>query len=274
MLRYEFRKYIHKSYFKIIAVWIVLVLIGLYSLKNVKLILELSKLIDSSDKITMNDYILGVFNSFQFVMTFIFPILFSILVSDLIISDYREAHINMIFTRVNSIFIYVIKKCIFICILAVAFTLSLILILLGIAFFMDLSFSGKSNHYVYLYFNFINKSYTYIYLHTIAMFLIGLIFIGLLTILISVYTKNSAISVGLIVLIGYVHNVFYILSSKWISVLPFSQYIVGVHKELYPFGIPLSYFTQKFSITYMLVGSIFIVILILRKLKKLQGVIK
>lgn len=274
MIKYELKKYIHKNYIQIIGVLFVLLLIGLYSLKNVKLILELCNLIDYKSKLTVNDYILGVFNSYQFVMTLLFPILFSILVSDLIVSDYREGYIDMILTRVDSIFMYIAKKCIIISILAIAFTLSLVLILLGISFFAGLSFNERSSHYVYLYFNFINKSNIYIYIYTIVMFCVGLIFIGLLTILISIYTKKPAISVGLVVLIGYIHNVFYVLLNKGISLLPFSQYIVGLHKEFYPFGMPSSYFTQTFSIIYMIIGSIFIVILLLRKLKKLQGAIK
>lgn len=272
MIKYELFRYIHKNYIRIIGVIFVLILIGLYSLKNVQLLLELSGLINSMNKINIHDYIIGTFNSFQLVMSFGFPVLFSILVSDLIMSDYKNGYIDMIFTRVDSIFNYVIKKCIFTFFIAVGFTLSFIVIVLGISLFSNLRIDESSSHYIFKLYS--ENSYIYIYMKTILKFLTGLTFIGLLTILISVCTKNSAISVGIIVIMAFIHNVLYVLGSELISLLPFTQYIVGLHHEFYPFGVSLSYFTQSFSDIYMIVGSIFIAIIILIKLKKLQGVVK
>lgn len=269
MIKYDLLKYLHKNYMRIISVLCALIFIGLYSLKNVTLLLELSGLIDSSSKINMHDYIIGTFNSFQFVMTFALPTLFSIMVSDLILSDYINGDIDIVITRVGSIALYVINKLILLSIIGICFILSFILILLVIGFFAGLAINGNTHHYLFDFYY--DKSMIYIYSKTLIKFFIGLIFVGFFNILISLYIKSSAVTVGIIIIIGFIHNIFYILGSKLTALLPFTQFIVGLHTEFYPFGVPLSWFTQSFSNIYLICTSIFIVLAILKKFKKIQG---
>ena len=137
-----------------------------------------------------------------------------------------------------------------------------------VGFLFDMPLISGKYHFVFLASEYNNISHLTVYILTILIFIQGLIFISLMTILITLYTKSSTLAIGLIIIIGFIHNVLYVINSDILVFMPFSQYIVGLHSFFDPFGIPIDFFTPQFSVIYLFLGISLLTLLIYRKINK------
>lgn len=261
MFLFELKRYFNKNYKRCIIIAFCVLGASLYSLTNIPLLF-----LDKNMVLNLQNYIIGEFNSTQFIMFITFPILFSILVADLISADFDSGYINLILPRVKSRLNYIACKFFMVLFISVLFTALILIFKVVVALIIGMPFNGEL--YVYVFMMLKNNNILNIYLYTMLYFISGLTLIGMLTILISLYIKSAGVSIGIIVLIGFLHNVFYIMRWDSIALLPLSQYILGLHNEFAPFGIGSSYFTLKFSFVYMWVSILIIFIFILNKVKK------
>lgn len=268
MVLFEMLRLFSSKNKRIICIMIITFLSAIFSVKNVNLILQMSNLMPDGSTLTISDYIIGIFNSSQLIMFFVFPLLISILTGDIIISDFNDGIVNCIFIRMKNRFDYVFNKVITITIISIMFTAMLIVISFIVGFLFNIPLANGKYHFVFLASIYNNISHTAIYIITILMFILGLIFISLMTILISLYTKSSTLAIGLIVIIGFLHNVLYVIDSDILLWMPFSQYILGLHSLFAPFGIPIDFFTPQFSIIYLFLGISVLILLIYRKINK------
>lgn len=262
MFIYELKKYMSKSKWKIIIVSFLLFICALYSKKNVYEILSLSQLLPKDTVLNAADYFIGIINSSQFIMFFMFPILYTILIADLFTNDFNEGHIFFIFARAKSRLSYVFNKYTFLMFLSICFTF--------IAFFMaglvtilfNIPYIGPKYHFIFQ-----TELSILHYISMLITFILGLFFIGLIALFISIYTRSASMSVGLLIIISLVHNAFYVTSSKFLIWLPFSQYIIGLHYEYAPYGLEVPYFTIAFSNLYILCGIFLMGYFIFQKIK-------
>lgn len=270
MLSFEILMYFKKNKVKILIITFLLILASIFSKKNVYNLLYLSDLLPDDYKLTFPDYLIGILNSTQLIMFFIFPVLFSILVSDIINSDYNNGLINFILPRIDKRSHYVICKCIIVFILSIFFTCLVFLTALFVAVLFNIPFTNIKYHYIFEFISQIDTSLIMTYFTMISTFIFGLTFIGLLTLVVSTYTGSSGIAVGFIIILGFVHNAFYVVGSDLIVWLPFSQYILGLHNQFVPFGYSVSYFNMKFSNAYIFFGIILMVLLLGLKIRKTE----
>ncbi len=268
MVLFELLRLFNSKNKRIICTIIIMFLSAIFSVKNVNLILKMSNLMPDGSNLTIGDYIIGIFNSSQLIMFFVFPLLISILAGDLIISDFNDGIVNYIFIRIKSRFDYVLNKIITIAVISIIFTILLIVISFIVGFLFDMPLISGKYHFVFLASEYNNISHLTVYILTILIFIQGLIFISLMTILITLYTKSSTLAIGLIIIIGFIHNVLYVINSDILVFMPFSQYIVGLHSFFDPFGIPIDFFTPQFSVIYLFLGISLLTLLIYRKINK------
>ncbi|MCJ7841736.1 ABC transporter permease [Lederbergia sp. NSJ-179] len=262
---FEVTKYLNNHWKRLSVITGILILTAIFSKKNVYVLLELYDLVPEGAILTVQDYLVGLFNSAQFVMFFIFPVLFAVLIADLITVDFDDGFIHMILARAESRFHYIITKCGVILMMAVLFTCLVIATALLVATVFRIPFSGDRYHYLFLADH--NASSLFIYFIILSSFILGLTFIGMLTLVLSVYTRGAGVAVGVMILLGFIHNVFYVIDSPFLLWLPFTQYVVGIHEAYAPFGIPVSYFTSAFSSLYLLIGIIFTFGLLMGKMR-------
>ena len=104
-----------------------------------------------------------------------------------------------------------------------------------------------------------------VYFCNILLFFTGLVFIGMIALFLSLYIKNIGFSIGIIIFGGFVHNAMFIFGGKIIYLLPFTQYILILHKEC---GSVLDKFSLQFSYAYMLISIVIIFFMLLRILNK------
>lgn len=268
MVLFELLRLFSSKKKRIICTIIIIFISVIFSVKNVNLILQMSNLMPQGSQLTMGDYIIGIFNSSQLIMFFVFPLLIAILTGDLIISDFNEGIENCIFIRMKSRFDYVLNKIITIAIISIIFTILLIVISFIVGFLLGMPLASGKYHFVFLASKYNGISDLSIYLFSILFFIQGLIFVSLMTILISLYTKSATLSIGMIIIIAFVHNILYVISSDILVFMPFSQYILGLHSFFEPFGIPINFFTPQFSQIYLFLGIIILTLLIYRKINK------
>ena len=97
MVLFELLRLFNSKNKRIICTIIIMFLSAIFSVKNVNLILKMSNLMPDGSNLTIGDYIIGIFNSSQLIMFFVFPLLISILAGDLIISDFNDGIVNFLF---------------------------------------------------------------------------------------------------------------------------------------------------------------------------------
>lgn len=262
---FEIAKHLKTIKMRMILTIALLALISVFSMTNVSLILEMSLLLPENAQISLHDYIIGIFNSSQLVMFFAFPIMFSILCSDVINGDFSNGYAAFVFQRVQSRWDYLLAKFFLICFLAVLFTVisKFIMVVAGLAIF-NLSVGANNHHFVILAVE--THSIWLVYWQTFVLFVMGLIFIGMLTMVVSLYTKSSGLAVGCIVILSFVHNALYVTSSNFLVLLPFTQYILGLHNNFGYFGLGAEYFTITFSQAYLIIGLIAMMFILYRKI--------
>lgn len=270
MISFEVSKYFKKNKLRLLIVTFLLILFSIFSKNNIYNLLYLSNLLPDGAVLTFPDYLVGIVNSAQFIMFFAFPVLFSILVSDIINSDYDNGFINLIFPRIKERFYYIITKCTIVFLLAILFTGLVFLTALFVGIIFDIPFISTKYHYIFELIEKTNGSSLMMYMSMVSTFVFGLTFIGLITLVISIYTGSAGIAVGFIIILGFVHNAFYVTNSNLLALLPFSQYIIGLHNNFGPFGIPVSYFTINFSNIYILLGIILMILLLGIKIRKTE----
>ena len=87
MLNFEFNQWIRANWIKLSIVSFILFLSALFAKNQVYTFMDLSELIPDGAILTVVDYLFGMLNAPQFFMFFVFPVLFSLLTSDLIVAD-------------------------------------------------------------------------------------------------------------------------------------------------------------------------------------------
>lgn len=261
MFLFELKRYFIRNNKRIMTVYFFILVASIYSLSNVKTLF-----LGEDYSLNLHNYIIGEFNSAQLMMFFIYPLLFSILLSDLILFDFDSGYISLISSRIKNRFQYILCKLLLILVLAVCFTLVVLICKVIIALILNIPFDGNLQIYIAIMLK--KCSILEIYMYSIMFFIAGLTLVGMITLFISLYIKNSGISVGIIFLIGILHNIFLIMLSDYISLLPFSQYVIGLHNEFEPIGINKSYFTLEFSFFYIIFSILIMFLLVLKKIKK------
>ncbi|MFS0647360.1 hypothetical protein [Siminovitchia sp. 179-K 8D1 HS] len=150
MVTFEIAKYLRRCWKRIAVVTGILLLTAIFNKKNVYILLELFDLIPEGAVLTVHDYIAGLFNSAQFVMFFVFPVLFAVLIADLITADFDNGFIYLILSRVESRFHYLITKCAIVFLMAMIFTCLVVITALVVVAVFRIPFSGETYHYLFL----------------------------------------------------------------------------------------------------------------------------
>lgn len=270
MLLFEISMYFKRNKVKLLIITFLLILASIFSKTNVYNLLYFSNLLLDNAVLTFPDYLIGILNSVQFIMFFVFPVLFSILVSDIINSDYHNGFINLILSRIKKRSYYIIIKCTMVFLLSILFACLVFLAAFLVAIIFNIPFSNNKYHYIFQIISKTDGAILMIYMSMISIFIFGLTFIGLLTLVIAVYTGSAGIAVGFIIILGFVHNAFYVISNDLLVWLPFSQYIVGLHNHFAPFGISVSYFTMNFSNIYIFLAIVLMILLFGVKIRKIE----
>ena len=257
-----------RKWIRILIVMLILCLIAMFSVRNVYNFMRMSDLLLETDVFTIADYMIGIFNSAQFVMYFIIPVSFSILVSDLMRGDFDESIARVILIRKQNRSAYLIEKCKMLIALAILYTFIMSIIAIMVALVFRVSLVGENRHYLFLAFN---GNLLRTFITVLTTFILGLVFIGMIVLTLSIYTKSAGIAVGIIILIGFAHNIFYVIGAyTTLAWLPFSQYIVGHYNAFLPFGLNVPYFHGLFANLYMIIGSGVLLAIIMQKLRKME----
>lgn len=270
MLLFEISRFIRKSKIRIVIVVLLLLLASVFSKNNVYELLRVSNLLPDNAVLSVPDFLIGILNSTQFVMYFIFPVLFSILIADIITADFNERLINFILPRLKNRFQYIITKCTMVFLMSILFTCFVFITALLVAVSFNMPFNHNKYHYIFLITAKSGGSMFITYMSMVTTFIIGLTFIGLITLVVSFYTRSAGVAIGVIIILSFIHNAFYVVSSDLIIWLPFSQYIVGLHNHFAPYGIPVRYFTMHFSNIYLFVGIALMIVLLILKIRKVD----
>lgn len=268
MLKTNLLCYMKRRRLRILIVAVIILLIAMFSMQNVYNFMRMSNLLSEVAIFTVADYMMGIFNSAQLVMYFIIPVSFSILIADLMRSDFDEGITQFILIRKHNRSDYLIEKCKMIIALAILYTFMMIIISFIVAVIFEVSFGGVNYHYLFLAFdNNVLKAFVTV----ISTFILGLSFIGIMTMTFSIHTNSAGIAVGIIILMGFAHNIFFVIKHDIaLAWLPFSQYIVGHYNVFAPFGLNVPYFNGVFANLYMIVGSAILLSVIMQKLRKLE----
>lgn len=269
MLISEFNQWIRTNWIKLTLVSIILFLSALFAKSQVYTFMNLSELIPDGAVLTVIDYLFGMLNAPQFFMFFIFPVLFSLLTSDLITADINNNYISYLLSRYSSRKDYLLTKYKLIVYLAITFTIMTIGISVVTWIIIGVPVRGEIFHYIFLEAKYNDKSIFIISANIILRFIIGLIMIGFISVFLSILF-NRIVAIGFIVILGYLHNAFYVTTSLGIITLPFTQYVYGLQYLYSPFGIPIHFFNSLYSITYMIIMITVIGIFILNSFKKLE----
>ncbi|MCL1990928.1 MAG: hypothetical protein FWG67_08580 [Defluviitaleaceae bacterium] len=268
MINFEILRYLKCKWIRILLVICLLFVTAAFSVQNVYRFLIMSELLTAYDLFTISDYIVGTFNSAQFMMYFILPVLFSILVADIISADLDENLDQFFFTRLDNRLSYVFVKIKMIILFAIVFTILFLAVLLITGSFYHISFTTNHHHYLFLA---NQRHHVWVYLYVASFFILGLILIGMIVVTLSIYLKNAGVSVGIIVLLGFMHNIFYVIGFDGVLAwLPFSQYLFGHRNYFMPFGLDVPYFTTLFSLMYMIGGSGILSILMTKKIRNMD----
>lgn len=258
MLQFQLRTYIFNNYKKLIISMILIVLLSFYSLMNVPYLY-----LPEGARINFGDYLIGELNMIQLIMFIAYPSIFSFLVLNIIRGDFEDNYIQLIFPRTTSRFIYLLNKFIIIIFVALWFTMTVVLSKLVISFVLKIPFENKCYNYIFHTMKYHNVYE--VYFCNILLFFTGLVFIGMIALFLSLYIKNIGFSIGIIIFGGFVHNAMFIFGGKIIYLLPFTQYILILHKEC---GSVLDKFSLQFSYAYMLISIVIIFFMVLRILNK------
>ena len=252
---------------RILIVVVILILIALFSVRNVYNFMRMANMLLEETTFGAADYIIGIFNSAQFVMFFGIPVSFSILVADLIRGDMDENTMQFILARKQNRAAYLIEKCKLIVAFAILFTIMILIVAFVVSLLWKLPFAAEN--YYYLFQSFSTALNTFMVV--VLIFICGLCFIGFMVLTLSMYVKNAGIAVGIMILLGFIHNVFFVIGQNEILAwLPFSQYIVGQYSNHIPYGLDVSYFDSVFAVLYMLVGSIILLAMTMYKMRKME----
>lgn len=269
MMNFEFNKWIRENRVKLAIVSFILFLSALFAENQVYTFMHMSGLIPEGAILTVIDYLIGMLNAPQFFMFFLYPVLFSLLTSDLIRADTNHNFISYILPRYSNRKDYLIMKYKLMICLAVLFIMMIIGISVMTWMITGVPISGEIYHYIFLEAEYNDKSIFVIFANIILRFIIGLMMIGFISMFFSILF-NRIVAVGFIVILGYLHNAFYVTTSLGIITLPFTQYVYGLQYVYSPFGIPIPFFNSLYSITYMVIMIIIIGIFTLNSLKKLE----
>lgn len=268
MLKFEIMRYLKRNRIRLLIISFLLVITAMFSVNNVYRFLILSELLTESDVYTISDYIIGTLNSTQFVMYFIIPVLFSVLVADLIRVDFDGKLDQFLFTRLNNRLSYLSSKLKMIALLSVFFTIWFLIILLIVGLFYQISLVGSNYHYLFL----ANQRHAiWVWISVVNSFVLGMILVGMIVVMLSVYLQNAGVPVAIIILLGFVHNFAYVL--RWdtaLAWLPFTQYIFGQRYYFAPFGLSVPYFTTVFSTSYMIIGIAILFCLTLKRINIME----
>lgn len=258
MLQFQLKRYFFNNYKKILIAIFLIMLLSFYSLSNIPYLY-----LPEGANINFGDYLIGELNMIQLIMFIAYPSIFSFLVLNIIREDFEDNYIELIFSRVTSRFVYLLNKFIMIIFMSFCFSAVVIFLKFIISLILKIPFENKCYNYVFSTLNYNNVDE--VYFCNIILFILGLIFIGMIALLLSIYIKNIGVSIGIIIFSGFLHNAIFMLGGKFIYLLPFTQYILILHKEC---GSVLNNFTLKFSYIYMLISIVIIFLFILRALNK------
>lgn len=263
MFLFEVRKYFKTKYKRCISISICILLVSIYSLITIY-----KFTLNDISQMNLNNYIIGELNIVQFVMFIAFPFLFSILISDLILDDFNSGYINFILPRAKNRLGYLICKFFMIIFIAILFTSFILISKYIIAIITRMPIKGELSIHISMVFK--NSSIFRVYFYTIIYFISGLILIGMLSVFISINIKNSGAPVGIIILLGFLHNIFYLTESKYVSILPYSQYVLGLQDKFETLKFISCGYTLKFSFIYMWSLIFILFILTFNKIKKYE----
>lgn len=267
MFTYGLGNWFRTKFIRIMIIVFILMLISIFARNQVTEYLSLAGLISSDSELTVSDYLIGMLNMPQFFMFFAFPVLFSILIADLITDDFEEGYALFILARVHNRTQYIFNK-LYILLVASLFFMSLVIIISALTWvFLGSPISGENFHYIFIRDSEVGLPFAMTWLKIFSFFFLGVFSHGLLTLAITMYTSKPSLTIGLIIMGAFIHNALYVASQSAIVLLPLSQYVVGIHTEYEPFGFPIKHFDLMNSYFYMITISAFLIILMIRKFK-------
>lgn len=252
---------------RIIIIVPIIVLLALFARNQVSEFLSLAELLPDNSEITISDYFMGMLNMPQFFMFFAFPILFSILIADLITDDFEEGYALFLLSRMQNRTQYILHKIYILLIVSLFFVFLVITISVLIWLILKTPISGETYHYIFLRDEELSIPLIYTWMKVISFFFLGVFLHGLITLVITMYTNKPSLTIGLIIIAGFIHNVLYVTSQTIISFMPLSQYVVGMHKEYEPFGLPIDFFDLINSYVYMIIMCIILIVMLIRKFR-------
>lgn len=258
MLKFEIRRYIFNNYKKLIVSFFILILLSFYSLSSIPYLY-----LPDGANINFGDYLVGELNMIQLIMFIAYPSIFSFLTANLIRKDFEDNYIELIFSRSKNKFSYLLNKFILLFIISICFTVVIVFLKFIISLILKISFTNNCYNYVFATLKY--DSVYEVYFCNIILFTIGLIFIGMVSLLLSIYIKNSGFTIGVVIFLGFLHNAVFMSGGKFIYLLPFTQYILILHREC---GSILTNFTLTFSYIYMIAIIVLSFFIILRALNK------
>src|SRR5699024_4233696 len=135
---------------RIIIIVPMIVLLALFARNQVSEFLALAELLPDNSEITISDYFMGMLNMPQFFMFFAFPILFSILIADLITDDFEEGYALFLLSRMQNRTQYILHK-IYILLMVSLFFVFLVITISALTWIiLKTPISGETYHYIFL----------------------------------------------------------------------------------------------------------------------------
>lgn len=262
--------WIRAHWIRLFIVSVVLVLTAYIAKNQVYTIIVLSDLAPEGQQLSLLDYFIGMLSAPQLFMFFIFPVLFAILVSDLVISEVSGKQIRYRVLRYGSRRSYIIEKYESMIGLSILFVIMVVIVTVFTWLAMGVRLESELHHYIFVEAAFHDRSILLIVLQVLIRFIIGIIMVGFITLYIALLSNSAVMAVGFIILTGFLHNAFYVMSAIGIITLPFTQYIYGLQSLYAPFGIPVSFFTSLFSYSYMISLIVLLAYLHANRFNKLE----
>lgn len=183
MLQFQLKRYFFNNYKKILIAIFLIMLLSFYSLSNIPYLY-----LPEGANINFGDYLIGELNMIQLIMFIAYPSIFSFLVLNIIREDFEDNYIELIFSRVTSRFVYLLNKFIMIIFMSFCFSAVVIFLKFIISLILKIPFENKCYNYVFSTLNYNNVDE--VYFCNIILFILGLIFIGMIALLLSIIYKK------------------------------------------------------------------------------------
>ncbi|MFD1068279.1 hypothetical protein [Oceanobacillus locisalsi] len=267
MLTFGLWKWFRMKYIRILFILFTLILVSLFARNQVSEYFSLAELTYNDSPLTIPDYLMGMLNMPQFFMFFAFPVLFSILIADLITDDFEEGYALFILARLRNRTQYIINKLTLLLVTSFFYLFLIVLISVISWWTLGTPFNGETFHYIFISDSEVGIPTGITWIKVFSFFLLGIFSHGLLTLVITQFTGKPSLTIGLIIIMAFIYNGLYVASQNSIALLPLSQYVVGMHNEYEPFGLPIQYFNLINSYLYLIIISIVLIIILVIKFK-------